>query len=191
MPDHRTIWRWMNSDESFCERYARAIQSRALAHADAIDDLAHRVETGQLPPDAGRVAIDAKKWVASRLLPKVYGDRQQVEATVTHTHQLHLEALKQLAEQGRGTRSGYNEPQVIDIAANPTFLPEMHGAKRGGDPQQLSPAIGEEFNQSGSTSAITPPGTPTPGGVAMAAAPPPSVQKKSKRKKGNGDDQQG
>lgn len=131
MPSHPTIWRWLFEDESFRDAYARAITARAMSHADRIDDLAEATVRGEIPPDVARVAIDAKKWTASRLLPKVYGDKQQVEATVTHTHTLHLEALKELSSRARGHDLGYNGAQVIDVAAVPAFQVERQGAGEG------------------------------------------------------------
>jgi hypothetical protein len=96
MPSDFTIWKWMNEKESFSRKYARAIEARAMAHADEISDLTKRVVMGEVPPDVARVALDGLKWTASRLLPKIYGDRQTVDVAVTHTHQLHLDALKRL-----------------------------------------------------------------------------------------------
>lgn len=119
MPCHLTIWRWMNSDEEFCTRYARAVQARAMAHADRIDDLAEQAVRGEIPADVARVAIDAKKWTASRLLPKLYGDRTQVEATVNHTHTLHLEALKELADRAKSLPPRVIDAQAIEIISEP------------------------------------------------------------------------
>jgi hypothetical protein len=59
--------------------YARAREDCADTLADKICDLARRVETGELDYNAGRVAIDALKWIASKLKPKAYGDRQAIE----------------------------------------------------------------------------------------------------------------
>ena len=145
MPSFDTVWRWVNEEEEFSERYARAIQQRALAHADEITLISQRVMQGELPPDAARVALDAMKWTASRLLPKVYGDKQIVEANVTHTHQLHLDALKALTSRRSGNDVGYIEAQAIDITDDPTFSGERRDADRpvieavvvveaGGDP---------------------------------------------------------
>ena len=47
--------------------------------ADEIRELAQNVVDGKLDPNAGRVAIDALKWIASKLKPKAYGDRSHVD----------------------------------------------------------------------------------------------------------------
>ena len=41
--------------------------------------MAQKVVDGNLDPNAGRVAIDALKWIASKLKPKAYGDRSHVD----------------------------------------------------------------------------------------------------------------
>lgn len=130
MPDHATIWRWIHAEEDFRDRYARAIQSRAIHHAEEISETIQQVKRGEIPPDVGRVTIDGMKWVASRLLPKVYGDKQIVEANVTHTHQLHLDALKALTSRRSGNDRGYIDAQAIDITDDPTFSGERLDADR-------------------------------------------------------------
>ncbi len=50
--------------------------------ADEIRELAQRVERGKLDPNAGRVAIDALKWIASKLKPRSYGDRLELAGKV-------------------------------------------------------------------------------------------------------------
>ena len=137
MPEARTIWGWLNRDEGFLQSYTRAIQARAIIHAERIDELAEMATRGEIPPDVARVAIDAKKWTAQRLLPKLYGDRTQVDATVTHTHTLHLEALKTLADKARGNVLGSSVSQVIDVVANPTF----HVERQGRDPVPIAPPL--------------------------------------------------
>ena len=124
MPDHSTIWRWIHAEEEFRDRYARAIQTRAINHAEEISETIQQVKRGEIPPDVGRVVVDGMKWVASRLLPKVYGDKQIVEANVTHTHQLHLDALRALSARRSGNDLGYIEAQAIDITNDQTFSGE-------------------------------------------------------------------
>lgn len=167
MPDDRSIWTWLNEDEEFLRHYTRAIQARAIIHAERIDELAEMATRGEIPADVARVAIDAKKWTASRLLPKLYGDRTQVEATVNHTHTLHLEALKELADRARGTRSGYIEGQAIEIAGHVAFQGESPPA----DQAPLAGPLGAE-------AAATPP-APTPTGGRLRARHPRSLRTKT------------
>ena len=41
------------------------------------------MERGELEPNAGRVVIDALKWVASKLKPREYGDRAQLDVAAS------------------------------------------------------------------------------------------------------------
>ena len=79
MPAYRTVLRWRTEKEGFSHLYAQARGDAADTLADKIQDLAERVELGTLDYNAGRVAIDALKWIASKLKPKSYGDRQAIE----------------------------------------------------------------------------------------------------------------
>ena len=169
MPGLSTTWRWLSEDASFQDDYARAIQARAMAHAERIDDLAEQAVRGEIPADVARVAIDAKKWTASRLLPKLYGDRTQVDATVTHTHTLHLEALKELANRVTGTRSGYIEGQATEIIDVPTFHGESAGTPEPAPTAPGLPIGGPDPAAAGQN----PPGpAPHPGAPVRAATPP-------------------
>ena len=117
MPADKTIWQWLSQDNGFAEDYARAIQARAMHHADGILDLEQKLLNGEIPPDVARVALDTRKWVASRLLPKTYGDRQSVDVSVTHTHQLHLDALKRLNDSAKALpASDIIEGEIVSVS---------------------------------------------------------------------------
>jgi hypothetical protein len=83
IPAYRTVLGWRVANEEFQQMYARARQDAADTLADEIRELAGRVERGELEPNAGRVAIDALKWVASKLKPREYGDRAQLDMTAS------------------------------------------------------------------------------------------------------------
>ena len=79
-PSVVTWWRWVAEDESIREAYIVALQARAAQNAEEIVEIADR---GDLEPDDKRVRIDARKWIAARLLPKVYGDKINIDHNVT------------------------------------------------------------------------------------------------------------
>lgn len=110
MPDVRTLHRWIAEDESFRQSYTRACANRSLVYADTIGDIAKGVLAGRIDPNAARVAIDSYKWLAARLQSGTYGERSEVN--VNHNHTLHLDALRQLAEEAKA-----NRPTVIDVTA--------------------------------------------------------------------------
>lgn len=87
MPHRSTVHDWLNPEHStyqsdFADKYARARDDQADYKAEEIESIADRVLSGELRPDAARVAIDAKKWTAAKLRPKRYGDK--VEQEITH-----------------------------------------------------------------------------------------------------------
>lgn len=74
MPAMSTIFKWLGQHPYFSEQYARAKEESADAIAEDIQELADAVLAGHVDPNAARVALDAKKWSASKLKPKKYGD---------------------------------------------------------------------------------------------------------------------
>jgi hypothetical protein len=71
-----TFYSWLKDKdkESFQQEYARAKQESADYHADSLIDIA------DYEPDINRakIKIDTRKWVASKLKPKVYGDKTTI-----------------------------------------------------------------------------------------------------------------
>lgn len=117
MPDSTTIYDWIAKDEAFSLRYARACADRGLLYADRISDINEQLMRGEIAPDVARVAIDSYKWISARLVPKLYGDRQSVDVAVTHTHQLHLDALKRLNESAKALPVGdVIEGEIVSVS---------------------------------------------------------------------------
>ena len=75
MPDRVTVYRWMAANEEFRNAYARAREEQADTLAEQIVGIADRCKD----PNKARVMIDARKWVAAKMRPKVYGDKLDVE----------------------------------------------------------------------------------------------------------------
>jgi hypothetical protein len=90
MPDKATVFRWLYQFPEFRDQYARAREAQADTLADEIIDIAddnsrdvvedgdgNRVVNHDVVARA-RLRIDARKWIASKLKPKSYGDRLEV-----------------------------------------------------------------------------------------------------------------
>jgi hypothetical protein len=77
-----TVWRATDRSPERAQAYARAQAERAHVYAGRITDLAMLTTRGLVDPQAARVALDAYKWTASKLVPKTYGDKLEVEARV-------------------------------------------------------------------------------------------------------------
>lgn len=89
MPDARTVYRWLESHEEFRQQYARAREDQADALAEEIleiadDSAADYVETDDGPRlnsehvQRSRLRVDARKWLASKMAPKKYGDKLEL-----------------------------------------------------------------------------------------------------------------
>ncbi|MBN9031219.1 MAG: hypothetical protein BGO05_11820 [Rhizobiales bacterium 63-7] len=94
MPNKATVLRWISSNDAFRDQYARAREAQAdalfdeiLAIADApligekikIDKDGNKEITRGDMIEHRRLQVDTRKWMASKLLPKKYGDKQQLE----------------------------------------------------------------------------------------------------------------
>lgn len=72
----------MQKDEEFRNHYTRAKEESGDADQDKLDEIAEKVLTGEIDPQAARVAADIIKWSASKKKPKKYGDRIQQDVTM-------------------------------------------------------------------------------------------------------------
>lgn len=89
MPNCSTVFRWMVSNDEFCKQYEKAKVEQAEMLADEIISIADEEQTVVKTHDGGttevtfdsvavarnRLRVDARKWVASKLKPKKYGDK--------------------------------------------------------------------------------------------------------------------
>lgn len=108
-PIPNTIYRWRDIVPGFREMYAQAKMKQADFLAEEIVDIADNarndfMETVSEEEGVGyrlngehvnrsRLRIDTRKWIASKLLPRVYGDKIQTETRITISHE---DALKEL-----------------------------------------------------------------------------------------------
>ena len=111
LPSHETIneWRWIH--DGFSDQYAKAKMMQAELMAEDIIDISDNSERDyhedlegneRFNPEhvqRARLRVDSRKWMASKLAPKIYGDRVQVQTNNNEeTEQLKAE-LKALREQ--------------------------------------------------------------------------------------------
>ena len=84
----KSVWyQWLRADAIFADEYTQAREISADTLADDCIAIADEVKNaGQMDSarvNAARLRVDARKWVASKLKPKVYADRIE---TVTSGH---------------------------------------------------------------------------------------------------------
>lgn len=96
MPYQSVVYRWLQQIASFQEQYVRAREVQADTFADQIITLSDRSRIGiktTIKADGSsetvegdmvertRLQIDARKWLASKMAPKKYGEKIQQEHT--------------------------------------------------------------------------------------------------------------
>jgi len=93
VPSYQTIMEWLKAHPDFEVTYRQARQDQADTLAEEIIAIADGVKdvgpADSAKVNAARLRVDARKWVASKLKPKVYGDRVETAltgaVTVEHT----------------------------------------------------------------------------------------------------------
>ena len=104
-PRAATIYCWRLDYPDFAEKYAEAKRIQADILAENIMDISDDTSNDYIVDDEGkerlngehiqrsRLRVDSRKWMASKLLPKIYGDKVQNEVIATVRHE---DALKEL-----------------------------------------------------------------------------------------------
>jgi hypothetical protein len=87
---------YIKGNSDLAERYEEARQARAMFHAERIEAIANNVESGDIDAQAARVSLDARKFLASRLDPHLWGEKQRVDLTINDVTKQHLEAIRVL-----------------------------------------------------------------------------------------------
>ena len=81
-----TVRKWLKSRKDFAEAYKAAREDGYALLADDLLEAVNRAHDVACDPESGvqrvaacRLEVDTKKWLLSKMLPKVYGDRTQME----------------------------------------------------------------------------------------------------------------
>jgi hypothetical protein len=89
MPDKATVFRWLGDEryKTFRDQYTRAREAQADYLAEEILEIADSGENDTYVDESGnkrtdqdvigrsRLRVDARKWLASKMYPKKYGDK--------------------------------------------------------------------------------------------------------------------
>ena len=107
MPDVRTVYYWLSTNEPFSHQYARAKEDQAdflfeeileIADESNADYAIEQTDNGPKVVFSGenvqrsKLKVEARKWAASKLKPKKYGDRLDMN----HSGEIRLPAIVQL-----------------------------------------------------------------------------------------------
>ena len=106
---------WINAVSSRAEMYARAREDRSDKLADEIVAISDECEYQPVTDMSGKTValvfdktavarnklrVDARKWIAAKLKPRVYGDKVQVEGSVDHKVMTDDVLLQRLSKLG-------------------------------------------------------------------------------------------
>lgn len=107
MPCRKTFYKWIDEDKEKVNHYARACEERAEVIFEEMDDIAYPKGNDILISKDGkefvnhdvisrdRLRIDFLKWKLSKMQPKKYGDKQQIEQTnINYNQELTKEDAK-------------------------------------------------------------------------------------------------
>jgi hypothetical protein len=61
------------------DAYARALEALAADQVEKAEQVIEDMRNGVIDAQQARVELDARKWFASKFLPKRYGDKAEVE----------------------------------------------------------------------------------------------------------------
>ena len=111
-PCQDTLFAWLKAYPEFSEQYARAKKCQIEFLVDEILEISDDASQDQLIDPQGKIVfnsqavnrarlkIDTRKWLASKLLPRVYGSKiDDEQETNKNLHQEAMERYKQLKEQ--------------------------------------------------------------------------------------------
>lgn len=104
-PGVTTFFKWLDNDEQFAKNYTRAKEYQGELFAEDVVEIADDGRNDWMERLAfdgankgweingeavarSRIRIDARKWVASKLLPKKYGEKLEVDGHTALTVQI-------------------------------------------------------------------------------------------------------
>jgi hypothetical protein len=122
MPSESTVRGWAADDyQGFSAKYTRA---RELGFLWMADDILRIADRDEAKCDRDRLRIDTRKWLLSKCLPKVYGERTQTDITQTVTINVAFEDYIRSLTEGRDQKviDGTVAGEGADVARLPVPL---------------------------------------------------------------------
>lgn len=165
---YSAVWASIDVREDLTRRYAHAKSARADSLSQKIQNIADDVKEGVLDPNAGRVAADQYKWLASKFYPKMFGEKIQADVRVTDLTKLHLDEVRQYAK---------GKAKVINPEGD-KLVEEPREERHPGDPGKEGEA-NPEILEAAKLVEGDPPSTGEGGGMGLTPHPSPkNFQKK-------------
>jgi hypothetical protein len=98
MPNRSTVLRWLDAHADFAAKCAHARELQADVLAEQILEIADTPQLGEKRKTSAngdtettegdmiehrRLQVETRKWLAARMAPKKYGEKQQIDANVS------------------------------------------------------------------------------------------------------------
>lgn len=115
-PDASTVVRWTQADAAFAQQYARAKDEGMDRLAElAVDEATSVLQAENV--QAARLAFDARRWYASKVAAKRYGDKIDVKQEITGPGggPLQIEVLLGQAISQPGFLDRFDDDEVVFI----------------------------------------------------------------------------
>ncbi len=91
LPAFRTAYNWFQSHPEFLQQYARAKEIMLERMASEINSIADNTLEDA---NSRRVRVDTRKWLLSKLIPKVYGDATLLKHGDPDGNALHVKVTR-------------------------------------------------------------------------------------------------
>jgi hypothetical protein len=115
-----TLFKWLRENESFSNQYAGAKESQSDILVDEILEIVDDEsgdENGSVAVQRAKLRLEARKWIASKLKPKSYGDRLDISGKITSEHSLGG-LLLEIATNGQTSLIGSTHEEALLIPSD-------------------------------------------------------------------------
>jgi hypothetical protein len=97
MPSRVAFYKWLKADPDLVNQYTRAREEQADFYADEIIEIADKAKDA----NKARLQVDARKWYASKLAPKKYGEKLTQQHTGPDGGPIETKELSDIEEARR------------------------------------------------------------------------------------------
>ena len=116
-PETIRVWRW--EKPQFSAKYTEAKKFQSEIMAESIEDVCDELlsnsyvdEDGNKKLDGGlvghaRLVVDSRKWTASKLAPKIYGDRKELDQALAENESIKSELTELRAKLAEKNQKEY------------------------------------------------------------------------------------
>lgn len=125
------VYRWIARDRAFAARYMEARVSQAWAISEELLEIADSCPADVAEVAKVRVRIDTRKWLLSKVIPRIFGDKLEVTQDLKGSPQVNI------ILPGKGGSTPGLPPAPPDAAATITLSPNSS------DPIDVTPKPSE------------------------------------------------